>query len=282
MPKNRFNYKISSDMVYMELDTQVLFDGSYCEPRGLSPLTTFFQKTALLNSLWQVEMPEQLPNLLVLGYVSAVESYLREIIRKLVIIDIPSQKKCEDKNITYGAATTYEKTMLPDALLEECSFADKKNIVDSLKNFLGINFQKSEEPDLDKILEDFSKVCQIRHCIVHRFGHLGSKNAMEFGLSQHKECLGKPVKLDFKTLQIIFLICNNTVKLLNNFLFIKILTRTTEKKYEKDYNWSWNFKNDRSTFKKYYDLFSTDDPQTTIKDAYEAFRKACSGISGSE
>ena len=172
------------------------------------------------------------------------------------------------------------ETMLPEAMLEDCSFASKKNIEDSLKNFLGINLQKSEDPDLDKILEDFSKVCQIRHCIVHRFGYLGSKNAINFGLSQHKEFVGKPVRLDFNTLQIIFLTCNNTVKLLNNFLFIKVLNRTVEKEFKDYYNWLWDFEADKEEFKKYFEVFAADESQESIKDAYEDFKNAHSGTVG--
>ncbi|MCU0286949.1 MAG: hypothetical protein MUF15_11190 [Acidobacteria bacterium] len=203
-----------------------------------------------------------------------MESYLREIIRKLVIIDIPSQKKCEDKSITYGAATAYSNEMLPDALLENCSFAGKKNIVTSLANFLGINMQQRTDPDLDNILENFSKVCQVRHCLVHRFGQFGSINAIELGLRQHEEFLGKPIRLNYQTLQVIFVICSNTVKELNNFLFREILSRTVK---ENCCNWSWDFDTDRETFEKYFAVFSSDESQASIKDAYDAFKKAYEG-----
>lgn len=274
MSKDSFNYEISTGLPPANLDTQVLFNNDYCEQPGMSALTLFFQKTQPLNSLAKQEMPEPLPNLLVLGYVSAVESYLREIIRKLVIIDIPSQKECEDKSITYGAATAYSVEMLPDALLENCSFAGKKNIVSSLGNFLGIKLQQSTDPDLDNMLENFSKVCQIRHCLVHRFGHFGSINAIELGLRQHEEFLGKPIRLNFQTLQVVFTICNNTVMMLNNFLFREILSRTVK---ENCCNWSWDFETDRETFEKYFEVFSSDEPRVSIKDAYEAFKKAYEG-----
>ena len=274
MSKNDFNYQISNDLPPANLDTQFLFDSDYCETPGLSALSLFFQKTQSLISLAKPEMSDPLPNLLVLGYVSAVESYLREIIRKLVIIDIPSQKKCEDKSITYGAATAYSDEMLPDALLENYSFAGKKNIVSSLTNFLGITMQQSADPDLDNILENFSKVCQVRHCLVHRFGQFGSINAIELGLRQHEEFLGKPIRLNFQTLQVIFVICSNTVKMLNNFLFREILSRTVK---ESCCNWSWDFETDRETFEKYFAVFSSDESQASIKDAYEAFKKAYAG-----
>ena len=113
-----------------------------------------------------------------------------------------------------------------------------------------------------------------------QFQHLGSINAIEFGLSTHKELLGKPVRLDFKTLQIMFLICNNTVKLLNNFLFLKVLNRTVEKEYKDYHNWSWDFGKDKDKFKKYFDVFAADESQASIKDAYEDFKNAHAGTVG--
>ena len=61
--------------------------------------------------------------------------------------------------------------------------------------------------DVDDILGHFSKVCQLRHCIVHRFGRLGSKNMIELGLTEHKNYLEKPLKLNFDQLNAIFLVC---------------------------------------------------------------------------
>jgi len=274
--KNFFNFKISADTPPARLDTQSLYDDNYQEPQVNSALKMFFLNTEPLNVMANEKLEDkpQLSNLLVLGYISAVESYIREIIRKVVNIDVPSQKKCEDKSITYGAATTYTKPMLPEALLENCSFAGKGNIKNSLNNFLGISIQKSEAPDLEETLDDFSKVCQIRHCIVHRFGQIGSINAIEFGLEQHKKLVGKPIKLNFKTLQNIFLICNNAVKLLNNFLYLKVLARTVEREYEYLYNWSWDFENDKKLFKKYFDIFIGEEGCLSIEDAYMVFKES--------
>jgi len=198
-------YKISEYFETPRLDTQIIFDKNY-SPSKMSAINRFFEVTAHLNSLAHDKMSELLPNLLVLGYVSAVESYLREVVRNLVIEDFPSRKKCEDKQIPYGAAISYSVEMLPEALLETCSFTSKNNIKETLRNYLGITFQKSEAPELDQILEDFSRVCQIRHCIVHRYGHLGSLNAINLGLNSHGDLLGKPLRLEFSTLQNIFLV----------------------------------------------------------------------------
>jgi len=271
-----YKYRINDFSKSSKLETQSLFDKDFVES-PLSPIDTFFEKTTGLNKL--IGKPEDLSNqfasLILLGYVSAVESYFREIIRKLILVDNASRKKCEKHSLTYGAALTHELEMLPEALLEACSFTGSNNIKESLKNFLGIT-KGDYSSDVNEALDQFSKVCQLRHCSVHRFGRLGSNNAIALGLEEHKEYLEKPLKIDFNTLQEIFLICNNTVKEINNFLFEKILTRSVS---EGAYDWKWDLRKDKAEFKKCYDLFvsaiNPPEPAPTLHDAYEEFRNKC-------
>jgi hypothetical protein len=159
--------------------------------------------------------------------------------------------------------------MLPEALLESISFTGKKRIVEAIRNFLGV---KGNFPaEVEKVLDDFSRVCQLRHCIVHRFGKLGSNNAIELGLMKHRECLEKPLRLNDRNLQEIFLVCHNTVKIVNNFLFQTVLTRTLK---EEDCRWTWDLRKDKAEFQKYFDVFSSKENSFTMKDVYEEFRKA--------
>jgi len=276
MVKKKINYKyrINDYSKSSKLETQGLFDTDFKES-NISPIDTFFEKTTELNKLIADpdDFPDQLAGLILLGYVSAVESYFREIIRKLILIDTASKRICEKHSLTYGAAIIYDSEMLPEAMLENCSFARSKNIEESLKNFLGIT-KGDYSSDLNEALDQFSKVCQLRHCSVHRFGRLGSNNAIALGLEDHKEYLEKPLKIDFNTLQEIFLVCNNTVKEINNFLFEKILIRNVS---EGLYSWEWDLRKDKNEFIKYYNLFvSEKNPPfqiPSLKKVYEEFRK---------
>lgn len=272
-----YKYRINDFSKSSNLETQSLFDKDFVES-SLSPIDTFFEKTTELIKLigkQPEELSNQLASLILLGYVSAVESYFREIIRKLILVDNASHKKCEKQSLTYGAALTHESEMLPEALLEACSFTGSNNIKESLKNFLGIT-QGDYSSDVNEALYQFSKVCQLRHCSVHRFGRLGSNNAIALGLEEHKEYLEKPLKIDFNTLQDIFLICNNTVKEINNFLFEKILTRSVS---EGVYDWKWDLRKDKAEFKKCYDMFvsvkNPPEPVPSLRNAYEEFRNKC-------
>jgi len=274
-----FTYQTYDSISPVDMKTNILFNKNYKET-GEPPIDKFHKKAVELNKLindyiaGNKPVPDQLANLILLGYVSAVESYLREIISKLIFFDEASKIACEGQSITYGAAITLMKPEEPpEALLENFSFANEKNIKDSLTKCLGIKGNLPNE--VQEVLKSFSKVCQLRHCIVHRFGKLGSNNAIKLGLKEHKECLAKPLNLNNSALQDIFQVCSNTVKIINNFLFQQTLSRSAR---EDPNYWSWDLRKDKIKFKNYYNAFfsTIHPPETdgTLKDVYNEFRKA--------
>jgi hypothetical protein len=272
MARLRFDYRIV-DITHSTglLDISNMVDTSYIESQA-SPIDTFIEMSRELNKLLPGEpekLTNHLSNLLVLGYISAVESFIRKLLRQLILIDAVSKEACEKCKLTYGAAVSYDIEMLPESLMEERTFTGKEIIRSAFKDLLGIPNNKYPT-DVEDVLEQYSKVCQIRHCIVHRFGHIGSDNARKLGLTDYKKLLNKPVRLDFDTLQHILLVCNNTVKALNNFLFLEILRRTIsgENRF-----WKWDYRKDKTKFKRYFELFyskelGSGDPENECRKAY--------------
>src|SRR5690606_7762702 len=145
-----------------------------------------------------------------------------------------SRMNCESEPLKYGAALSHDdEMMLPEALLEGYSFTNGKNIKDTFKKLLDI---KCNTTELDTVFKDFSKICQLRHCVVHRFGLLGSHNAIELGLTDHKQYVEKPIQITFENLNEIVTICENLVKVVNNHLFSELLERTYSQHTE---IWYW-------------------------------------------
>lgn len=274
MGKPEFQFRIVQNISSIKrLKTEKMFDSNYSESDS-SAIDTFIEKTKELNRLFSLkplELPPHLANLILLGYVSAVESYLRMLLRQLICIDEPSRCRCESQLIKFGAAISYDHEMLPESLLENFSFISKKSIRDAFSKLLEIGNIPS---DVDDTLDRYEIVCQARHCIVHRFGHLGANNAIELGLSSHKEFLNKPIKLNFDLLQEMLLICTNSVKVINNFLFQKILLRTADKNKAL---WKWDYRKDKKMFEKYFNLFyskeeSEGDFKTLCREAYNQLK----------
>jgi len=272
-----YNYKVNEGgTTNRPSETETFFDTCYVES-DLSPIDNFFDNTKDLNILISVlsTIPSSLQkknfNLILLGQISAVESYLREIIRKLIIHDIESKQTSAGMQLSYGAALNYTLEILPEALMEQVSFASKKNIISTFKDFLNIKGHLPNE--VSEALEEFEKICQLRHCVIHRFGKLGSNNALKLGIDVHAECLEKPLSLDESHLYDTYIICKNLVLVLNSYLFKSILQRTTVI----DGFWTWDLRKDKKKFREYYEIFKSDraseTPAGTLNLAYQALKE---------
>ncbi len=280
MPKHRseYQYRVNATGITIPAaDTTAYFDVAYLETVE-SPIDKFFIKIRDLNllntkidsvTMFTADLKKTQNNLILLGYVSASESYFRELIRQLIVIDRRSRLASENQMLTFGAAIHYSKELLPEALLENCSFASKKNIIDAFKDFLGLKGHTPQE--VEKVLSEFEKICQLRHCIVHRFGKLGSNNAIKFGLESHLDCLEKPLVLNINQLYQVYQICENTILVINDHLYKRIMIRTLEPDIS---DWSWDLRKDKNKFEKYYSLFaSLQKPPMPVSSATEAYNK---------
>lgn len=227
-------------------------------------------------------IPSELATIVILGYVSAVESYLRALLSGLIALDEYAQFVVERKTLTYGAVLHHEAGLLPDALLEGTSFASRENIKEALNQYLRLQIAKM--PGVDDALTEFQRVCEVRHCCVHRFGRLGSNNAISLGLAEHGALLEARVEPDINQLQDVLLSMRVLVRVLNTAIFTAVIERTGQPAvkdekfpYTWTRSWSWRWPSDRKRFLPYYNLFaSTKDVITSpsARDVYSSFRSA--------
>ncbi|WP_175970913.1 hypothetical protein [Burkholderia sp. BCC0322] len=264
------------------LDTTSLFDQGHADG-NLSPIDQFIKNTNAVNLVWLplTDISPELASIALLGYMSAVESYMRALLRSIINIDDTAKLVVEAQQISFAAAMHHNKDILPEALLEEISFAGPDNIKKSLNRFLGM---QPPFGDMEMYFTEFEKISQLRHCCTHRFGKLGTKNAVVLGLSKHNGCLEKPLKLGRAELELAADILRDFVKSLNNLIFRAILERTATgaKTTVKDLDavkagWTWTYRRDRKQFAKYYSVFaSTTDavPSPDLKQIYDSFAAA--------
>lgn len=262
------------------LDTCLLFNSTHDDSKT-SPIDQFIENALGLNKLWATHPTDTLAPevgiLLLLGYVSAVESYMRALVRRLIYCDPFSQECCEKLQLSYGAALHHKADVLPEALLEETVFSGKAEITKALDKFVGF---KLNNKSILELLDQYEIVCQLRHCCVHRFGKLGAKNAIALGLQSHKEFLEKPVLLTKSSISSIADLLFVLVKSINNDVFRYVVERSATKKL-KDSNdlgigWTWHKTKDQRFYKNYYSVFASHrDAQVSPSsdELYERFRK---------
>jgi hypothetical protein len=197
---------------------------------------------------------DKLMNLVLLGYVSSVEGYMRQIIRDLVNLDLFVREKCELRTINFGATYFQQKEMFPESLMDEISFASKVNIIKSTKELLDLDLKINTRTSLSKALNDFDSICHLRHCVVHRFGKIGVTNAIKLGMhdESYRNCLEKPISMNFMTIQKVAKVAGNVVKELNQVLWQEALERLAK---SDRCPWKWDYRSDKRLFNSYVRIF---------------------------
>lgn len=264
-----------------KLDTVRWFDAAHV-PTVESPIDEFRRNLAEINKLYlQAEQRKDyvpmLGSLVYLGMVSAAEGYFRSLLRRLIRHDTACEANAATRTVTYGAAIHHDPALLPESLFEGVSLASAKNVFSELRSLCGI-----EVPDsLQQLFQNFETISQVRHCGIHRFGKLGSQQALRLGIDQHKSLLEKPLALKVVQLQEIADALQALIHAVNSLCFSEILKRThtagptgpiKEKLYQEVWQQDWEA--DKARFTLYYDIFastSKPDPSAAVKDTYDAF-----------
>lgn len=272
-PKKVLTYfKVNGNTNSVQLDTSTLF--SHSPNLNTSPIDTYINRNKyFITKLGQIERSNiidtnngndiDIYSLFLLGLVSNVESFFRRIIREIILVDHLSYNRCLEQSLTYAAAIHHTENLLPEALLEHCSFISFENIKTTVSTFTGLSFngQAIEQIEVKSCIMLFEQLCQLRHCIVHRAGLLGSKNAIKLGLDAHKSFFEKPICLDLNFLQEASSICLNCVKSFNTFAFNSLINRYIN---DKKIDITWNYTTDKKWFNKYYKLFASEEINTDL------------------
>lgn len=258
--------KINGNSSAVQVDTSGLFRA--IPARSESPIDNFVKRNrALIIKVGELisagllndgdEDDSYIFNLFLLGFISNVESYFRAIIRETINVDLSSYNTCLSETLTFAAAVHHGRELLPEALLETTTFISKKNITDAVKNYLGISLHPNDANTLEvkNCLEGFESLCQLRHCIVHRAGLLGSQNAVKLGIEFHKNYFEHPITLDRTFLQSAGAVCLNAVRTSNNLLFNRLIERVV---MENTQQISWRFPSDRVWFNRYFELYRSE------------------------
>lgn len=270
MKKTKFKSQVSGTRTSSTFDSSAYFKNTDEQKR--LPLQRFIYHRELLTTILGAEEDNgawsMKSNLSIIGIVSSTESYFRSVIRNILLTVADIRKESYRNKLTYGAVLFHDPELLPEALLEESVFSSKKHITDHVSTFLGIRVNLQQNAALNTALDEFDKVCHLRHCVAHRAGHLGSKNAIELGLDQFSPYLEKPISPTLDAVNNVFNICQNLVFEFNDFLFEAMLTQSVEKG-----GWSGDLRKDKKDYLNLYRIFSPDpENANALKSSYNAFR----------
>lgn len=245
--------RISPSVAAPAIDTSILFSqaSTVAADGNSSRIDQFLERLELLNTF--VPPPTVFnathAQFLLLGAVAAVESYFRGALRTIINIDNHTRENAYRRPVSFGAALHLDTRLMPEAVFENTTFLSRKAIWDeTLKDLVGVT--GNVPPDLQSAIASYVRVCQLRHCFVHRFGRLGAQNAESLGMDSHRAHLEKGIVLTYAALQECLLSCEVLVRTVNSLLFVTLVAR------RKPEEWRGTYSKDKSWFLKLWKAFA--------------------------
>ncbi|RZS43836.1 hypothetical protein EV193_102817 [Herbihabitans rhizosphaerae] len=196
-----------------------IFVTSSGKARSSSPIDSFYVEHQGLNKLGSLLQGDQvdedvqylLGGQLLLGYVSATELYFRQMISRCVALCPIIRQANGQQMIPFGALDYYHKDSLENALTERVSFSEPGTIKNQLDGRLGVKVVPRSS--LDRSIEDYEKLCQVRHSLVHSHGVVNSSNAAKLGIDPARSL---QTCIDSRCLQLVAAVALNLVRDANN------------------------------------------------------------------
>lgn len=188
-----------------------------------SPIDSFYtERNNLLRAItpnYATSSPSILPLVLV-GLISLTENYFREILAGIITICPKAKQKSAMKSLNLATAWIGFGEMEKGAF-ENTSFSDPNTIKKNLKDLVGLNIPNSNQ--ISTPLEEFGKLCELRHAIVHSAGLLAGKNAINLELPNSRNAV--KIKVGYSELQEAAEVCTALICAVNIELFKNIATK---------------------------------------------------------
>lgn len=202
-----------------------------------------FGKQPLLDENYEIA------NLLFVGVISHTENYFRELFSKLLCLCPTSQAKSSGRDIKLGSVIWFRTGQLERGAFEGFSFASSDNIIDTIKKYFDLALDSKS--DSHELLDQFDRLCELRHAIVHAGGVMSGKNALKLQFQPTKKNVY--VQMDFQKFQEVSSICTALICSLNSELFKHFAMRWRNDWPKRDP--SWNIKKQNKSFQDLWKIF---------------------------
>lgn len=232
-----------------------------------NPIGDYFEAADRLKS--KILRPGDLADsemfgLLTIGVISAVEFYLRNIFGRLPEICPLSRKHMEMSMVVAGGADFFAGSAFPQLLasFDHESLADGKKIRAACEKVSGLKLR--DDASASKVIDDFDRLCELRHCLVHSRGYVGLKASNALALTSRKPQKVLMQKADvFEVLKI----AHNVVRAINRFVANEVANRWVESGVL-----SGEWASDKELFTALFDTFVLKGQDAYSGNAYRAYR----------
>ena len=220
-----------------------------------APIDEFYvevKKIVMYSSnIQMLEENEFLGSLLYVGIISKTENYIREILTECIKICPICKRETANRSVSFGSMMWQRSGEFEKGIFENISFSDSSAIKKELKNCLKVDINKNEL--LSELLDEFDKLCQMRHAIVHSSRVLAGKNAIQLNIPPSVDKLS--IRVGYAQLQECASICTACVMTFNLKLFEVMGHRwAIDWRRLTDF---WDEEKEDEYFSKIWDIFSS-------------------------
>lgn len=223
------------------------------EPPGVSAIDTFYSDSREILSQVSRDTDKMKWNgsMAIVALVSITENYFRSILVGVLRDCIVAQKHASKSTIGFGSAVWHKQGGIERGAFENTSFSEKIKIYEATRKYIGVELKGT---DLDPIINEYGKVCELRHGIVHSSRYLAGKNALVLDIpSSSKHLL---ISIGYSEVQQVASICTTLIVSYNRHLF-KCLCKRWAIDWRTE---QWDKQKEDQTFKKIWNAFySTED-----------------------
>jgi len=165
--------------------------------------------------------PPQVTSLLYIGLISATENYFRDVLGFILSVCPIAKIRAAEKKIQLGSFLWGGADLHSRTAFDFIAFSSAKNISDTFNDFVGHSVKPTGV--WKKALDEYDKLCEMRHGIVHSGMVLSGKNALKLGLPYTNDVM--LIEPSYATLQEAGGVCTTMVQSANNELFEALVRR---------------------------------------------------------
>lgn len=195
-----------------------------------------------------------------IALVSLTENYFRAVLGEILKTCHITKKNAAENSISFGAVLWHPQEHVERGAFEHISFSDSRKIIEITRKFVGVELNNS---DLIPILNEFSKVCELRHGIVHSGRFLAGRNALLLDLPPSGQAM--KISIGYGQLQSIASVCTTLVISYNQKMFETLCIRWATN-WRQSALWDANLEN--ALIKKIWKIFHSqvDNDDNTIEE----------------
>lgn len=164
---------------------------------------------------------EDLAGLLFVGLISATENYFRDILGTILSLCPIAQMHSADEKIQLGSLLWGPRYLHNRSAFEFMAFTSAKNIKETFQKFTKHTI--NQHGLWNSMLEEYDKLCEFRHAVVHSGHIIAGKNAVKLRLKPSRQVM--KFKLSYALMQSAGRVCTSFAQAANNELFEMLVRR---------------------------------------------------------